>query len=149
MDERPTKEILFVCVHNAGRSQMAEAFLNRLAEERSLDVRGVSAGTEPGERVHPEVAAAMQEVGIDISSNRPRRLTNEMVKGSDRVITMGCSPDATSCPAIFLKKVDDWALPDPHGQPLHRVREIRDEIRRRVETLIDEIGRAEPDVVDS
>lgn len=139
------KEVLFVCVHNAGRSQMAEAFLNRLAEERSLDVRGVSAGTEPGDRVHPEVAAAMREVEIDILGNLPRLLTNEMVRRADRVITMGCSPDATSCPAIFLKKVDDWALPDPHGQPLHRVREIRDEIRQRVEALIDEIGRMEPD----
>ena len=138
------REVLFVCVHNAGRSQMAEAFLNRLAEERSVDMRGVSAGTEPGDRVHPEVAAAMREVGIDIFRNHPKLLTNEMVRLADRVITMGCAPDATSCPAIFLKKVDDWALPDPHGQPSYRVREIRDEIQRRVKALLDEIGRTEP-----
>lgn len=132
-------EVLFVCVHNAGRSQMAEAFFNRMAEERGLDVRAVSAGTEPADHVHPEVAAAMQEAGIDLSQKRPRRLTNQMVRGAERVIAMGCAPDATSCPAIGLKAVEDWDLSDPHGQPPERVREMRDEIRRRVEGLLDEI----------
>jgi|SRR3990172_9132655 len=141
-------EVLFVCVHNAGRSQVAEAFFNRLARERGLELRAESAGTEPAEWVHPEVAAAMQEVGIELWPKKPRSLTNALVRGAERVITMGCAPDATSCPAIVLKQVEDWELPDPHGEPLHRVREIRDEIRRRVEALIDEIGRTETDAAD-
>ena len=131
--------VLFVCVHNAGRSQMAEAFFNQLAQRQGMEARAESAGTEPGQGVHPEVAAAMLEVGIDLSEKRPKVLTDEMVRRVDRVITMGCAPDASTCPAILLRDVEDWGLPDPHGQPLERVREIRDDIRRRVEQLIDEI----------
>ena len=133
--------VLFVCVHNAGRSQMAEAFFNQLAAERRLSVRAESAGTEPGAQIHPEVAAAMREVGIDLAAKRPRLLTDEMVRGSVRVITMGCAPDAAACPAILLPHVEDWALPDPHDQSLQRVREIRDEVRRRVLQLVEEIER--------
>ncbi|MDO8671136.1 MAG: arsenate reductase ArsC [Dehalococcoidia bacterium] len=135
-----TKTVLFVCVHNAGRSQMAETFFNRLVMERGLDMRAESAGTEPGERVHPEVAAAMSEIGFDISTNRPQLLTDEMVSKAERVFTMGCAPDASTCPALFLKNVEDWALPDPHSQTLQRVREIRDEIRRMVEALVEQMG---------
>lgn len=131
--------VLFVCVHNAGRSQMAEAFFNQLANERGLNARAESAGTEPGDHVHPEVSAAMHEVGIDLSGKRPRLLSNKVLEKTDRVITMGCAPDATSCPAVFLKNVEDWALADPHGQPYQRVREIRDEIRRRVQQLVEDL----------
>jgi len=130
------ERVLFVCVHNAGRSQMAEAFFNQLAQERGLDARAESAGTEPGDRVHPEVAAVMQEIRLDLLAKRPRLLTDEMVEREDRVITMGCAPDATACPAILLKDVEDWGLPDPYGQPLERVREIRDQVRARIGELI-------------
>ncbi len=133
-------EVLFVCTHNAGRSQMAEALFNRLAQERGLQVRAESAGTEPAETVHPEMTEMMRELDLDLSGNRPKLLTNEMVRRAGRVVTMGCAPDATSCPVLFIRRVDDWALPDPHGQPLERVRAIRDEIRQRVEALIGEIA---------
>lgn len=133
------KQVLFVCVHNAGRSQMAEAFFNRLAEEQGLALRAESAGTEPGEHVHPEVVSAMQEVGIDLSAKRPRRPTNIMVQEADRVITMGCAPDAGACPAILFRKVEDWGLPDPRGQRADRVREIRDGLLERVSLLLHEM----------
>jgi arsenate reductase len=134
------EKILFVCVHNAGRSQMAEALFNAVAAERGLAERAASAGTEPGERVHPEVVAAMGELGIDLSGRKPRRLSNEMVAGAERVITMGCAPDAESCPALFLKEVTDWALPDPRGESRERVRAIRDEIARRVRAPVEDIA---------
>jgi arsenate reductase (thioredoxin) len=127
------RRVLFVCVHNAGRSVMAEALFNQLAGENA---QAVSAGTIPGGPPHPEVVEAMQEVGIDVSAHRGRLLTEEMVNGADRVITMGCAVDEAVCPAILYATVEDWGLPDPKGQPIDRVREIRDEIRRRVEVLI-------------
>lgn len=130
------KRVLFVCVHNAGRSQMAEAFFNQLAAERCLSVRAESAGTEPAERVNPTVVAAMREVGIDLLGKTPKLLTNAMVQQADRVITMGCAPDASSCPALVVTNVEDWALTDPAGKPLPEVRQIRDEIRRRVAELV-------------
>jgi arsenate reductase len=135
------KRVLFVCVHNAGRSQMAAALFNALARERGLDWTAESAGTEPAEGVHPEVVAAMAELGIDLSGARPRLLTNEDVEAADRVITMGCEVDAGVCPAVFIKDVEDWGLPDPKGRPLEEVRAIRDEVRRRVEALLDELAR--------
>ena len=131
--------VLFVCVHNAGRSVMAEALFNRLAGDAS---DAVSAGTIPGGPPHPEVVEAMREVGIDISAHRGRLLTDEMVTGADRVITMGCAVDEAACPAILYANVEDWGLPDPQGQTIERVREIRGEIRRRVEALIQS---ADPD----
>lgn len=129
-----TRRVLFVCVRNAGRSQMAAALFNALARERGLDWTAESAGTEPADRVHPEVVAAMAELGIDLSDARPRALTDEQVAAAARVITMGCAVDAATCP------VEDWGLPDPHGRPPAEVRAIRDEIRRRVEALLDEFA---------
>jgi arsenate reductase len=127
------KRILFVCVHNAGRSVMAEAFANELSNGQ---VEAVSAGTLPSPSPHPEVVEAMREVGIDVSGHKGRLLTDEMVRSADRVITMGCSVDAGACPAILYADVEDWGLDDPKGQPPERVRAIRDEIRRRVEALL-------------
>jgi len=125
------KTVIFACVHNAGRSQMAAAFFNALANP---DVaRAVSAGTEPGLRVHPEVVEAMREVGIDLASAKPQRLTDEIARDADMLITMGCGD---ACPVVTGLQRDDWPLPDPKGQPVERVREIRDEIRNRVWGLL-------------
>jgi len=123
--------VLFACVHNAGRSQMAAAFLNHLADPAR--VRARSAGTEPGEHVHLEVVQAMREVGIDLSAARPQRLTDELAAGVDLLITMGCGE---ACPHVPGLARDDWPLADPKGQPVARVREIRDEIERRVRRLV-------------
>lgn len=131
------KNILFVCVHNAGRSQMAEAFFYLLAKGKA---RGLSAGTQPADKVNPVVAEAMREVGIDISGNKPKALTLKMVEQADRMITMGCGDDAAGlCPAKIIQ-TEDWALDDPKGQPLEKVREIRDEIKSRVTKLLTEIS---------
>ncbi|MGZ6142823.1 MAG: arsenate reductase ArsC [Myxococcales bacterium] len=123
-------KVVFACVHNAGRSQMAAAFFNRLAPAGS---RAISAGTRPGERVHPEVVAAMKEAGIDLSAVKPQLLTAELAKGADLLVTMGCGDE---CPAIPGARREDWPLPDPKGRPLDDVRRIRDEIRERVEALL-------------
>lgn len=136
---RNTKRVLFVCVRNAGRSQMAAAIFNALVRQRGLDWVAESAGSVPADRVQPEVVAAMAEVGIDLSDARPRAITDEQVAAAARVITMGCELEANSCPAILLKNVEDWGLPDPRGRPLAEVRTIREEIRRRVEALLDEL----------
>jgi arsenate reductase len=134
MSETP-KTVLFVCVHNAGRSQMAEAFVTKLAAERGLSVRGESAGTEAGERVNPLAVQVMGELGISMEGQRPKQLTEEMAAGAARIITMGCGVDATSCPAnVYF--TDDWGLDDPAGKPIEKVREIRDQIRSRVEELL-------------
>lgn len=125
--------ILFVCVHNAGRSVMAEAFFNSLSDGRA---RAVSAGTVPQERPHPEVVDAMREVGIDVSGHRGRVLDDALVASAERVILMGCAVDADACPAIRYADTEDWALPDPKGQPPERVHEIRDQIRARVEQML-------------
>ena len=133
-------EVLFVCVHNAGRSQMAKAMFNRLASERGLNLRAESAGTEPGEGVHDIVAEAMQEMGFDLRSERPKLLTDGMVEDAKRVITMGCAIDSEACPAIFLRNVEDWGLPDPKGQHIGEVRAIRDVIGGKVEELLGELS---------
>lgn len=133
-------DVLFVCVHNAGRSQMAKAFFNRMAQEKRLAWRAESAGTEPAGHVHPEVVEAMLEVGLDVSKECPRLLTNDMVKSARRVVTMGCAVDSHACPAIFIKGVEDWGLPDPKGRPLAEVRAIRDDIKGRVQRLIEEFS---------
>lgn len=131
--------ILFVCIHNAGRSQMAAAFFNQLARERSLSIRALSAGTEPAKKVHDGVVASMMECGIDLSDARPRLLTNHMAEQAQQVITMGCAVDAEACPALLLQDVEDWGLPDPAAQNADTVRQIRDEIRRRVQDMIDSL----------
>jgi arsenate reductase len=125
------RTVIFACVHNAGRSQMAAALFNALADPERA--RALSAGTQPGARVHPEVIAAMREIGIDLSSAQPQRLTDELAGGADLLVTMGCGD---ACPALPGLRRDDWPLPDPKGQSIERVREIRDEIRSRVEGLL-------------
>jgi len=129
------KTVIFACVHNAGRSQMAAAFFNRLADPARA--RAVSAGTTPGERVHPEVVSAMQEEGIDLSGARPQKLTTELAAGAQLLITMGCGDE---CPYVPGVRRDDWPLDDPKGQPVERVRAIRDDIRARVEALVGREG---------
>ena len=125
--------VLFVCVHNAGRSQMAAGFLKELAGDR---VQVLSAGTDPGTQVNPSAVEAMAEIGIDISQNFPKRLTDEAVKESDYVITMGCGD---TCPFFPGKTYLDWPLDDPAGQGVEAVRPIRDAVRAKVEALIAEI----------
>lgn len=125
------KTIIFACVHNAGRSQMAAAFLNTIADPAKG--RALSAGTRPGERVHPEVVAVMREAGIDVSGAQPRKLTTELAANAHLLITMGCGDE---CPYIPGLRRDDWPLEDPKGKPLDQVRAIRDEIRARVEALV-------------
>ncbi|WP_405837288.1 arsenate reductase ArsC [Streptomyces platensis] len=134
MSDTAPPSVLFVCVHNAGRSQMAAAFLAHLAGDR-VQVR--SAGSAPAETVNPSVVAAMAEVGIDISAETPKVLTVEAVEASDVVITMGCGD---SCPVFPGKRYLDWQLPDPAGQGIEAVRPIRNKIEERVRGLIDEIA---------
>jgi arsenate reductase len=129
---RPT--VLFVCVRNAGRSQMAAALLERIADH---GVRVVSAGTRPADEVHPNVVTAMREVGIDLSEARPRRLEDAAVREADVVVTMGCGDE---CPFYPGKRYEDWDLPDPSGRPVEEVRAIRDEIERRVRELLDSLS---------
>lgn len=127
--------VIFACVHNAGRSQMAAAFFNALAAPARA--RALSAGTQPGERVHPEVQAVMAEVGIDLSGARPQRLTDELAQGAQWLVTMGCGE---ACPFVPGLKRDDWPLEDPKGKPMERVREIRDEVRVRVAEFLSREG---------
>ena len=131
MDARPS--VLFVCVHNAGRSQMAAAFLRRRAGD-AVDVR--SAGTTPADEIQPTVRAAMAEVGIDLGDAVPARLEVEAVEAADVVVTMGCGD---ACPVFPGKRYLDWELPDPAGKPIDEVRVIRDEIGRRVANLVAEL----------
>ena len=125
------KHVIFACVHNAGRSQMAAAVFNKLADPEKA--RAESAGTAPGSRVHPQVVTAMQEVGIDLSRVRPQQLTPELAATAQVLITMGCGDE---CPVVPGVKRDDWPLDDPKDKPLDEVRRIRDEIHRRVEQLV-------------
>ncbi len=129
------KKALFVCVHNAGRSQMAEVFFNNISGARAI---ATSAGTKPADYVNPIVIRAMAEVGFDLRDRKPKLLTLEMMEDADRVITMGCGEDAT-CPAALVP-TEDWALEDPEGKPIEAVRRIRDDIRARVGKLAQEMG---------
>jgi arsenate reductase len=124
------KTYVFACVHNAGRSQMAAAFFNLYAQP---GCRAISAGTAPAQRVHPEVITTMQEIGIDLSEARPQRLTEDLARGAEVLVTMGCGE---SCPFVPGLRVFDWSLPDPKGQPLDAVREIRDQIHEQVKNLL-------------
>jgi arsenate reductase (thioredoxin) len=133
------KKVLFVCVHNSGRSQMAEALFNHLAGEKAM---ASSAGTKPASEINPAVIKVMREVWLDISSKKPRLLTLEMMKGADKVITMGCGVEDT-CPAAIVP-VEDWGIEDPEGKPVDKVRKIRDIIRTKVEKLIKELNTEEP-----
>ena len=136
MPDNHTPTVLFVCVHNAGRSQMAAGYLQHLAGER---IQVLSAGSQPAEQVNPAAVEAMLEEGIDIAGARPKVLTDGAVQESDVVITMGCGD---ACPFYPGKRYEDWDLDDPAGQGIEAVRPIRDEIRRRVETLVQELTAA-------
>ena len=129
--------VLFVCRQNAGRSQMSQALFERAA---GATHRVLSAGTTPAEHVHPEVIAVMREVGIDLADRVPQLLTDDLARDADVVVTMGCGDE---CPFIPGKRYIDWELPDPHDQPIDRVREIRDEIAGRVRRLLSELGSGE------
>lgn len=126
------KTVLFACIHNAGRSQMAAAWFNALADRTVA--QAVSAGTEPGARVHPEVVAAMREVGIELEGQKPQKLTDELAKHAAILVTMGCGE---ACPYVPGLRRLDWPLEDPKGKPLERVREIRDEVRAHVLKLLE------------
>ena len=134
MTDQPT--VLFVCVHNAGRSQMAAGYLQHLAGDR---VAVLSAGSEPADQINPVAVQAMAEEGIDITGATPKVLTNQAVQESDVVITMGCGD---TCPIYPGKRYEDWVLADPAGQGIDAVRPIRDEIRKRIEALVAEIAPA-------
>lgn len=122
-------KVIFACIHNAGRSQMAAAFYNSLTNSHD----GVPAGTKPGERVHPEVVTVMNEIGIDLSTVKPQLLTDDLANSAEMLVTMGCGE---ACPYVPGLKREDWPLTDPKGKPLDEVREIRDDIARKVEALI-------------
>lgn len=124
-------KVIFACVHNAGRSQMAAAFFNQLADPHKA--QAVSAGTTPGERVHPEVQTVMEEVGIDLSDVKPQKLTEELATDAQLLITMGCGD---TCPHVPGLHRGDWPLRDPKGLPIEEVRAIRDDVRDRVQELI-------------
>ena len=129
------KRVIFACVHSAGRSQMAAAFFNSLADPSRA--RATSAGTQPGERVHPEVVTAMREVGADLTGAKPQLLTDELAGEAALLVTMGCGEE---CPFVPGLEREDWPIPDPKGQPIERVREIRDNVRGRVIELLDARG---------
>ncbi|HLQ36709.1 MAG TPA: arsenate reductase ArsC [Planctomycetota bacterium] len=126
------RTVIFACVHNAGRSQMAAAWFNALADARSA--RAVSAGTAPALHVHPEVVQVMREAGIDLSAARPQRLTPALLAGARHLVTMGCGEACPVAPASVVR--DDWPIEDPKGQPIERVRAIRDQIRARIAQLL-------------
>ena len=130
------RTVLFVCVHNAGRSQMAAAFFNQRAGGKAV---AISAGTRPAGTVNPVVVEAMKEAGLDISAARPRMLTLELTEGAEKMITMGCGADAGAvCPASFIE-TEDWQLDDPAGQPIEIVRRIREDVKSHVELLLKEM----------
>ena len=128
--------VIFACVHNAGRSQMAAAWFNALADQSKA--HAISAGTEPGAHVHPEVLDVMREVGIDLANAKPQLLTAAMIADARELVTMGCGEACPVAPSWVVR--DDWPLPDPKGKPIERVREIRDEIRERVRRFLRDHG---------
>jgi arsenate reductase (thioredoxin) len=137
--ESKTTKVLFACIHNAGRSQMASAWFNQLVD--SSKAQGISAGTEPGTRVHPEVVTAMAEVGINLAEGKPQFLSEELAESATYLITMGCGE---ACPHIPGLRRDDWPLEDPKGKSVERVREIRDDIRTRVVAFLRANGWEKP-----
>jgi protein-tyrosine-phosphatase len=128
---KPT--VLFLCTHNAGRSQMAMGFFSHLAGDQAVAYSG---GSAPADQINPTAVAAMAEKGIDITAEHPKRWTDDMVQAADVVITMGCGD---TCPVLPGHRYEEWVLPDPAGQPLHAVRPIRDEIEQRVRTLLEQL----------
>lgn len=134
-DGRLVNLVIFACVHNAGRSQMAAAFFNHIADPRLA--RAVSAGTQPGDRVHPEVLTTMRELGLDLAGVIPQKLTVELASGASWLVTMGCGDE---CPVVPGSRRGDWPLEDPKGKTVERVREIRDDVRARVVAFVGENG---------
>jgi arsenate reductase len=128
-------KVIFACIHNAGRSQMAAAFFNHLADPSKAVA--ISAGTDPGLRVHPEVLSVMQEIGIDLSDAKPQKLTEELARDAQLLITMGCGD---KCPYVPGLRINDWPLKDPKGLPIEEVRAIRDDIKDRVTVLLESEG---------
>ena len=128
------KKVLFICVENACRSQIAEAFFNKYAMGKAV---AISAGTRPASHVNPRAVEVMKEVGIDISKQKPKLLTQEMTREVDKIVTMGCG--AEFCPAPYVK-AEDWSIEDPSGKSLDKFREVRDQIKRKVEKLVKEIS---------
>ena len=129
------KTILFVCVQNAGRSQMAEGFFRKLAPE---GYEPISAGTKPTSQISPVAIQAMNEVGVDISRQKPKDITEVMMRNSEKIVNMGCM-DKSFCPTVFIPNVIDWTIEDPKGKPMETVREIRDDIERRVKQLVSDL----------
>lgn len=128
-------KVIFACIHNAGRSQMAAAFFNHLTDPQKA--MAISAGTDPGLRVHPEVLSVMQEIGIDLSNAKPQKLTEELARDAQLLITMGCGD---KCPYVPGLRINDWPLKDPKGLPIEEVRAIRDDIKERVTVLLESEG---------
>src|SRR5574341_2123123 len=126
------KSVLFVCVENAGRSQMAEGFFKKYA---SYEYEGISAGTKPVSEINPIAVQAMREVGIDISNQKSKEITEDMIRNSSKIVNMGCM-EKESCPTLFLQNLLDWNIEDPKDKPIEKVREIRDEIEQRVKELV-------------
>jgi arsenate reductase len=132
---KPTKPtVLFLCTHNAGRSQMALGFFTQLAGDRAIACSG---GSEPADLINPAAVAAMAEKGIDIAAEQPKRWTSDMVEAADVVVTMGCGD---ACPVLPGRRYEEWVLPDPAGQPVEAVRSIRDDIEQHVRTLLEQLG---------
>jgi arsenate reductase (thioredoxin) len=137
-NSKEEKTILFVCVENAGRSQMAEGFFNQKYRPKSY--RAISAGTRPVSQINPLAVQVMEEVGIDISSQKSKIITEDMIKGSEKSINMGCM-DKSECPVLFINNVVDWEIEDPKGKPIEKVRKIRDDIERRVREIAESLKR--------
>jgi arsenate reductase len=136
--QQQEKVVLFVCVENAGRSQMAEGFFNRRYAPKGY--RAISAGTRPSSQINPAAVQAMKEVGIDISSQKSKIITEDMIRSSTKSVNMGCI-ERTECPLLFINDVIDWGIEDPKGKPVEKVREIRDEIERRVKEIAQSLQR--------
>lgn len=136
--QKQEKVILFVCVGNAGRSQMAEGFFNQKYAPKGY--RAISAGTRPVSQINPLAVQVMEEVGIDISSQKSKIITEDMIKSSEKSVNMGCM-DKTECPLLFINNIVDWGIEDPKGKPLEKVRGIRDEIERRVKEIAQSLQR--------
>ena len=132
------RKVIFACVHNAGRSQMAAALFNKYAD--SAKAHAVSAGTHPADRVHPEVVEAMREAGFDLSSAKPQKLTRELAQDASLLVTMGCGDE---CPFVPGLRTEDWPLADPKGKGIEHVRQIRDETERRVKQLLENLSQSQ------
>lgn len=139
-EESGTKTVLFVCFHNAGRSQMAEAFVNQMARERNLPIRAISAGTVPSRAINPVAVAVMEEIGFSMADQEPKHMMEWDINGADRIITMHCRVDPEHCPKAWVGGAEDWNLPDPADQPIEIVRQIRDQIRTKVEALLEGVS---------